>query len=89
VVDVKIGASLTGTFSHRQFIEKRTEYSTGVVYDHRTKDNGVTVWKVRFRNAPGGMQDFEMEEEALMEAIKLYAKQKEMDCKITAARRRR
>jgi hypothetical protein len=30
------------------------------------------------------MQDFEMEEEALMEAIKLYVKQKEMDCKITA-----
>jgi len=60
------------------------EYLTGVVYDHRTKDNGVTVWKVRFRNAPGGMQDFEMEEEALMEAIKLYVKQKEMDCKITA-----
>jgi hypothetical protein len=32
-----------------------------------------------------GMQDFELEEEeALMEAIKLYVKQKEMDCKITA-----
>jgi hypothetical protein len=43
------------------------------------------VWKVRFRNAPlGGIQDFEMEEETLMEAIKLYVKPKEMDCKITA-----
>jgi hypothetical protein len=31
-----------------------------------------------------GMQDFEMEEEALMEAIKLYVKPKEMDCKLTA-----
>jgi hypothetical protein len=31
-----------------------------------------------------GMRDFEMEEEALMEAIKLYVKQKEMDCKLTA-----
>jgi hypothetical protein len=45
------------------------EYLTGVVYDHRTKANGMTMWKVRFRNAPGGMQDFEMMEE---------------DCKITA-----
>jgi hypothetical protein len=42
------------------------------------------VWKVRFRNAPGGMQDFEIEEEALMEAIKLHVKQKEMNCKSTA-----
>jgi hypothetical protein len=44
------------------------EYLIGVVYDHRTKENdGVTVWKVRFRNAPGGMQDFEMEEEASLD----------------------
>jgi hypothetical protein len=33
----------------------------------RTKENdGVTVWEVRFRNAPG-MQDFEMEEEASLD----------------------
>jgi hypothetical protein len=25
----------------------------------------VTVWKLRFRNSPGGMQDLEMEEETL------------------------
>jgi hypothetical protein len=44
------------------------EYLIGVVYDHRTKENdGVTVWKVRFRNAPGGMQDFEMQEEASLD----------------------
>jgi hypothetical protein len=46
------------------------------------KENGVTVWKVRFRDAPGGMQDFKMEEETLMEAINLYVKQIIMDCKI-------
>jgi hypothetical protein len=44
----------------------------------------MTVWKVRFRNAPGSMQNFEIEEEALMEAVKLNVKQKEMDCKIKA-----
>jgi hypothetical protein len=32
----------------------------------------VTVWKVRFPDAPGGMQDFEMESAELEEAIKLY-----------------
>jgi hypothetical protein len=49
-----------------------------VVYDTRTyaKPNGsgelITVWNVSFQDAPGGVEDFEMEEEELMKAIKLY-----------------
>jgi hypothetical protein len=47
-----------------------------MVYDTRTYEkNGqrVTVWNVTFPDAPRGPQDYEMEEEALMEAIKCYA----------------
>jgi hypothetical protein len=53
----------------RKQVIRHLEYLTGHVYDTRTyetdKGKRVTVWKVRFPDAPGGMQDFEMEEEAL------------------------
>jgi hypothetical protein len=44
----------------------------------------VTVWKVRFPDAPGGMQDFEMEKDDLMEAFECYTQQRKIDCKVTA-----
>ena len=53
---------------------RHPEYLTGFVYDTRSyekKNRTVTVWKVRFPDAPGGMQDFEMESAELEEAIKL------------------
>jgi hypothetical protein len=64
-------------------------YKTGQVYDTRTyvKPDGsgelITVWNVTFQDAPGGVVDYEMEEEDLMKAIKLYTEFKAMACKIT------
>jgi hypothetical protein len=64
-------------------------FETGVVYDTRTyaKPDGsgelITVWNVSFQDAPGGVEDFEMEEEELMKAIKLYTEFKAMACRIT------
>jgi hypothetical protein len=63
---------------------RHPEHLTVMVYDTRTYEkNGqrVTVWNVTFPDAPGGPQDYEMEEEALMEAIKCYAQFKADACK--------
>jgi hypothetical protein len=63
------------------------EYLTGFVNDTRAyekKNRTVTVWKVRFPDAPGGMQDFEMEPAELEEAIKLYNLWATSSCKMTA-----
>jgi hypothetical protein len=74
----------------RKQIIRHPEYLTGHVYDTRTYENPnrdgsmVTVWKVRFPDAPGGMQDFEMEKDDLMEAIECYTQQRKLDCKVTA-----
>jgi hypothetical protein len=65
---------------------RHPEHLTGMVYDTRTYEKHgqrVTVWNVTFPDAPGGPQDYEMEEEALMEAIKCYAQFKADACKIT------
>ena len=43
-----------------------------MVYDFRTKPNSVTVWMVRFPDAPGGAEEFEMEFDDLEIAIKMY-----------------
>ena len=67
---------------------RHPEYLTGFVYDTRSyekKNRTVTVWKVRFPDAPGGMQDFEMESAELVEeAIKLFVLWAASNCKITA-----
>jgi hypothetical protein len=43
----------------------------------------ITVWNVTLQDAPGGVVDYEMEEEDLMKAIKLYTEFKAMACNIT------
>jgi hypothetical protein len=64
------------------------EYLTGFVYydtcAYDKKNQTVTVWKVRFPDAPGGMQGFEMESAALEEAIKLYSLWATYSCRMTA-----
>jgi hypothetical protein len=47
-------------------------YLNGVVYDYRLKPNKIMVWCVRFPDAPGGLQEFEMDENALTTAIELF-----------------
>jgi hypothetical protein len=73
----------------RKQLIRHPEYLTGFVYDTRSyekkkKNRTVTVWKVRFPDAPGGMQDFEMESAELEEAIKLYVLWAASNCKMAA-----
>ena len=62
------------------------EYRNGLVYQYRTLPDkkGTHVWKVRFPDAPGGTQDFEMNEEELNSAKALYKQWFDACAKITA-----
>jgi hypothetical protein len=73
--DLEEGVKSVNPARWRKQLIRHSEYLTGFVYDTRAyekKNRIVTVWKVRFPDAPGGMQDFEMESAELEEAIKLY-----------------
>lgn len=53
---------------------RHPEYLNGFVTDYRLKPDKTrtVVWTVRFPDAPGGIQEFEMEEADLSTAIKTY-----------------
>jgi hypothetical protein len=85
--DLEEGVKAVKPAQWRKQLIRHPEYLTGFVYDTRSyekKNRTVTVWKVRFPDAPGGMQDFEMESAELEEAIKLYVLWAASNCKMTA-----
>jgi hypothetical protein len=47
-------------------------YLTGLIYGYRVKPDTTTVWQARYPDAPGGMQEFELETEEFEEAIECY-----------------
>jgi hypothetical protein len=53
---------------------RHQEYLNGMVYNFRVKPDKkrTPVWKVRYPDAPGGMQDFEIGEDEFKDALKLY-----------------
>ena len=53
---------------------RHPQYKTGIVRDFRVKpDKAKTVvWNVIYPDAPGGIQDYEVEEQELKAALDLY-----------------
>jgi hypothetical protein len=51
---------------------RHPEYLNGVVYSYRVNHADETLWNVRYPDAPGGLQDYEINGEEFQEAIECY-----------------
>lgn len=65
------------------------EYTLGFVYGTYTGPGGKQVWEVRFTNAPGGEQDFEVLQPELEKMVLAFEEQKNKGSKVRDPRRKK